>query len=138
MPRRFRSFVSMASHSRHLEAGNRVIKTLNALMFSVLAGALIFVCFLACLKPWRQLCEKQEILTAAEKQLEKAIFFKEQKQKELQWIITDPAYFETIIRDKRDMAHKNETIIRIDHSKDIPVPPEEPKKKETESQSKKK
>lgn len=107
-------------------------------MFSVLAGALIFVCFLACLKPWRELCEKEEILTSAEKKLEKALFYKEQKQKELQWIITDPAYFETIIRDKRDMAHKDETIIRIDHSKDIPVPPAEPKKKETETKPGKK
>lgn len=138
MPRRFRLFFSMASHSRHLEAGNRVIKTLNALLFSVLAGALIFVCFLACLKPWLLLCEENEILIYAEKRLEKALFLKEKKQKELQWIITDPAYFETIIRDKRNMAYKEETIIRIDHDKDTPVPPAEPKKKEPASQSKKK
>lgn len=118
----------MATDSRHLEAGNRVIKTLNTLMFSVLAGALIFICFLFCLKPWRELCEKEEALTAIEKKRDKAQLFKEQKQKELQWIITDPAYFEIIVRDKRDMANKGETIVRIDHTEEKKTPPPPPKK----------
>lgn len=134
MPKRFRAVAAMAANSRHLEAGNRVIKTLNTLMCSVLAGALIFLCFLFCLKPWRELCEKEEDLAAVEKKRDRALLLKEQKQKELQWLITDSSYFEIIVRDKRDMANKGETIVRINRASESAPPP--PQKQEVKKDKK--
>ncbi len=116
MQKKLRSVTEHMTTTRHLETGNRVIKTLNTLMFTVLAGATIFICFLFCLKPWQRLCEMEEKLLDTQKVKEKAFLLKEQKEKELEWLITDPAYFEMVVRDKMDMSREGETIVRVDRS----------------------
>lgn len=117
MRKKYRSLTASVTHPRHLEAGNRVIKMLNTLLLTFLAGTAGFVCFLLCLKPWQGLQETEEKLINKQKEWEEARLFKEQKEKELEWLITDPAYFQLIVRDKLDMANAGETIIRIDRDK---------------------
>lgn len=106
---------------RHLEAGNKVIKMLNTLLLTFLAGTAVFVCFLLCLKPWQELQETEERHIAKQKEWAEARLIKEHKEKELEWIITDPEYYQLIVRDKLDMANEGETIIRIDRMKEEEV-----------------
>lgn len=117
MRRKYRSLTASVTHPRHLEAGNKVIKMLNTLLLTFLAGTAGFVCFLLCLKPWQAHQETEEKLIITQKAWEKAYLLKEQREKELEWLITDPRYFQLIVRDKLDMANEGEAIIRIDRVK---------------------
>lgn len=116
--------------ARQLEAGNSIVRLLNTVLFAALAGALILICVIYCLKPWQELCEMEEKLAKVEKKRDAAIAIRDQKARELHWILTDVAYFDLIVRDKLDVAHEGETIVRIDKETKKEESPKKPVKKD--------
>ena len=107
--------------TKHLEAGNSFIALLNIVLFISLAALLFLICLLSLLKPSQKLYVEQEQLVAMEKERDEAFLLKEQKEKELNWILTDPEYFDMVVRDALDMAKPGETILRMEEAPPLPA-----------------
>ncbi len=68
---------------------------------------------LVCFKPWKELRSLEHERAHTQARLEKARAEMERAKKEFVWLSQDPHYFETIARDKGNMALPGEHILRI-------------------------
>ena len=122
MRKRYRALTASIGLPHRLEAGNRIIKVLIVFLLGLLACACIFICFLKCMVPGKDLHKSKETLVVHQKTREEARLYKEQKEKELEWTSNDVSYLELKVRDDMDLGKEGEVIISVKRQEKDPVP----------------
>lgn len=112
-PRYYHRF-TLAEREAREEKSACVVQNASRLLALVLMICLMLAMSMACFKPWKELRQLEHKKTTQLAKLERTKLHMEQAQNNYLWLTQDPQYFETISRDKGNLALPGETIYRIE------------------------
>jgi cell division protein FtsB len=98
---------------KHLRARTTGIRIVNRFAFLILVAMTCVAVAALSVPQVRKLRELKEELTRTENQEHHVVAFKDQKNRELRALQSDPAYLELIARDRLDLQQTGEQIYRI-------------------------